>query len=319
MNNIKEVKILKDSDGKRADLALLDFMPELTRTSAKKIFVEGIVKVNELEVKPNYKVNEGDTLCIDLAKINAYLNQTSNSVIKPSFEKISIIFEDKNIVVVNKPEGIVSHPVTGHREDSVLNRLVGRNPPSSPPFIKEGKGGFVGTKLRLVHRLDRDTSGVLLVAKNIEAQQFYSWQFEHGKAHKTYYAVVEGDFKKYLRKKNQDSLQVTTYISRVNNNEKIYHNTSAEKGLLAKTKFYFIDYWYGLNGQYALVKCEPETGRTHQIRVHLSSIGFPIVGDPWYQGIRYKRLMLHAFKLAVTDKNENQQEFRADLPKEFIN
>jgi 23S rRNA pseudouridine1911/1915/1917 synthase len=307
MNNIREIKILKDSNGKRADLALLDFMPELTRTSAKKIFVEGIVRVNNEEVKPNFKVNEGDKLCIDTNKIKTYLNQTSNSVIKPSFEKISIIFEDKNIVVVNKPEGIVSHPVTGHRDDSVLNRLVGF-------FQKQGGNN---TKLRLVHRLDRDTSGVLLVAKNIETQQFYSYQFEKGLAHKTYFAVVEGDFKKYLEKKNQDFLQVTTYISRVNNNEKIYQNTSAEKGLLAKTKFYFVEHWHGLNGKYSLIKCEPETGRTHQIRVHLSSLGFPIVGDPWYQGTRYKRLMLHAFKLKVSDRNEKIQEFRADLPKEF--
>jgi len=304
---IKKYIVQKKDQGKRLDQVVLSLLPNITRTSSKKLLMDGIIKVNDEQLRPNYKVKEQDLITYNEEGIDKFLNLEDHSYIKPVKMDIEVIYEDDNTLVVNKPSGLTTHPVPGHREDTLLNGLV----------HYQNENNLSG-KLRPVHRLDKDTSGVILFAKSKEAHDFYSKQFEQNKVQKTYYAVVKGDFRKYLKDRNKEYIIVQNYLARSTKNRKLMVSVSPQLGQVAVTNIFFEKYWKGLKGTYSLVKVEPKTGRTHQIRVHLAGLRFPVVGDPFYSRERYKRLMLHAYSLVIKNFEGEEITFTAKLPDSFI-
>lgn len=299
--------IEKKDEGRRIDQFVLDILPNITRSSSKAVIMEGLITINGEKVRSNYKVKESDEIEIDQGAVDLYLNQSSHYSIKPVKMPLDIIFEDDNTIVVNKNCNLTTHPVPGHREDTLLNGLV----------YYQMKNNL-GAKIRPVHRLDKDTSGVILFAKSRDAHVFYSEQFEKAKVQKTYMAVVKGDFKKYLGGKK--SITVQNYLARAkkgNTRGKRMVEVKSTDGDLAISEIFFSEYFKGKEQIYSVVKILPKTGRTHQIRVHLSGLGFPILGDPIYSQLPNSRLMLHAYSLRIKKFLGEEAIFTAKLPKEF--
>jgi 23S rRNA pseudouridine1911/1915/1917 synthase len=301
--------------GTRVDLRIMELRPELTRTTVKKLIINGAITVNREKVMPNYRLKEDDIINIDDRLIKEFLSSDEEGLysIKPRKINLEIIYEDEHLVVVNKPEGFNSHPATRKDDKSVLNGLV-YHIAHQEKFAKE-------IKIRLIHRLDKETSGVLLSAKNLQSNDYYSKQFEHHNIKKEYLAVVHGDFEAFLTKKKIEDLYITTYISNnKDENELRYKNTSPDKGRPARSRVFFERHFNKFGRRkFSLVRVFPETGRTHQIRVHLSGIGFPILGDTLYGGQKYKRLMLHshAVKLQLYPTGE-ELVLKAEMPEKFV-
>lgn len=284
----------------RLDHYLLSKHPNITRPTIKKAIMNGVVSVNgNFDVRPNYKVQESDRVVLNESDLKKFLSTQDNSEIVPIPMDLSVIYEDKDIIVVDKKEGLTSHPVPGHREDTLLNGIV--------YYFLQNK---IEGKPRLVNRLDKDTSGLILVAKNLDSQQYYSKQFEERKVTKIYEAVIDGDFQSYLKKSNKEFVHIVTYLTRSATNRKFVTNTSKEKGEQAITDVYFKEFWKP-NPRFCVVRIIPKTGRTHQIRVHLQTLGFPILGDPLYSKLPYKRLMLNSQELQIKKPNEEVMNFKS--------
>lgn len=292
----------------RIDLYLLNKIPGLTRSYAKKAILNGIVKLNGKQVRPNQYVKDGDSIDYDEKELKEFINSGERSEIKPVNIEFGIIYEDENILVIDKPSNLSSHPVPAHWEDTLLNGIV--------YWQRENNKLF---KPRLVHRLDKDTSGVILVAKTKEAHEFYTKQFESYKAHKTYLAVVKGDFKKFLSQQGKTFITIENFLGRDTKDRKLIVSTNISNGQRAITDIYFEKYWENdLDEIYSLLKVKPKTGRTHQIRSHLKSINFPILGDVLYSETKFKRLMLHAYELEFEEALGNApKSFKSDSPTEF--
>lgn len=293
----------------RIDLHLLNKIPGLTRTYAKKAILNGVIKLNGKKVRPNQYVKDGDKVEYDEKELKNFIDLGERSEIKPMDISFGIIYEDDNILVIDKPYGISSHPVPAHWDDTLLNGIVYWQIKNNKMF-----------KPRLVHRLDKDTSGVMLVAKNKEAHEFYTDKFENHKANKTYLAVVKGDFKKYLSQEGKEFITVENFLGRDEKDRRLVVSTNSTHGQRAVTDIYFEKYWDNhLDGVYSLLTVKPKTGRTHQIRSHLKSIGFPILGDLLYSETEYKRLMLHAYELEFENAFENAPlKFKSNIPGEFL-
>lgn len=260
----------------RLDHLLVEQNKEYNRSTLQTFIKSGFVEVDgKIVKKPNTKVEKN-------AKI--VLNAPKNT---KKLEKLEVIFEDENVLVVDKPAGLLSMAKGEYCPETTL----------------EDYG-------LLVHRLDRDTSGVVILAKNEETRKMLRKQFQDRKTHKTYYAIVEG-------RPKLDEAMIDLPIAR-----NLKHPTTFQvdpKGKEAKTHYKVLK----TDNNFSLIELKPESGRTHQLRVHMKYIGTPIYGDPVYgSGKKAKRLFLHAKKLEITipGKNENQRKtFESELPKEFKN
>lgn len=307
-NELVQEKIKAKETGQRLDIWLATKFHTKSRHWLKKEIKAGRVLINGQTKKPSYKLKEDDQIRINLRRPKAF-------ALKPNPEiKVKILFENKDFLAVNKPANLSVHPGTPPRNNTLVNGLLARYP--------EIKNVGDNPRLRpgLVHRLDKDTSGIMLVAKN---QDFFDWlkrQFQERKIEKKYLALVAGSPKK-------DAGAIETFISRSQSDpakQKVVGKKEAfrqRNGLRpAKTKFRvkrrFKDY--------ALVECWPRTGRMHQIRVHLKFIGCPIVGDPKY-GPRQDKLskklsrqFLHAQSIAFNDSSGRHFELTSPLPPELM-
>ena len=260
----------------RLDHLLVEQNKEYNRSTLQTFIKSGFVEVDgKIVKKPNTKVEKN-------AKI--VLNAPKNT---KKLEKLEVIFEDEKVLVVDKPAGLLSMAKGEYCPETTL----------------EDYG-------LLVHRLDRDTSGVVILAKNEETRKMLRKQFQDRKTHKTYYAIVEG-------RPKLDEAMIDLPIAR-----NLKHPTTFQvdpKGKEAKTHYKVLK----TDNNFSLIELKPESGRTHQLRVHMKYIGTPIYGDPVYgSGKKAKRLFLHAKKLEITipGKNENQRKtFESELPKEFKN
>lgn len=296
-------------DHQRLDIFVNKKFPNLTRTTAKKLVMSGIVKVNGEKSFPSYKVNGTEKIEINEDDAKSFVRGSAElNRVRGKKMDLDVIYEDENIILVNKPSGINSHPVLKHDKDSLLNGIF---------YYVQNESTFPkDVKLRLVHRLDKDTSGVILATKNLESHDLYSGLFEKRKIKKEYYAIVHGDFEERLDGKKYESFQ--TYIGESKDGGKKMINTSSKKGKLAKTKFYFKSHFNKFGKKkFSLLLAVPETGRTHQIRLHLSTMKHPILGDVLYGGQKYKRVMLHAFSLTIP-VNGKDRTFEVKLPEKFI-
>lgn len=284
--------------GKRVDLLLSEYLKEekclLSRTFIKDNW-EGLLKVNGSEVKPSYKTREGDIVEINMDKITELSSSLSHSVgIKGQEYNLEILFEDKDFLVVNKAKGVVVHPGIGNTENTLSNYVKG---------YLELKGEFdeAVTRAGIVHRLDKGVSGLIVFAKNAQAQIHLQEQFQSHTVRKIYLAEIEykqlsSDFKKYFSQKEKS---VESVVEDLERKEFVFDDTwyKAEgyirRSSRNRVKMEFKKYQSG-NSKYALSYIKPisenqcliyiKTGRMHQIRATLESLGVNIVGDTLYKG-----------------------------------
>ena len=266
-----------------------------SRTTLAEWLQTGHILVNGVQVKRAYKVTTGDTITILPPEV------ITTEIIAEDIP-LDIIYEDDDILVVNKPQGMVVHPAAGHSSGTLVNALLFHAPLST--INGEFRPG-------IVHRIDRDTSGLLMVAKNDQAHQGLSAQLKAHKNDRIYYALVRGEFV-------ENSGTINAPISR----HKVDRKKQAvqEGGREAITHFEVIERYVG----YTLLKVRLETGRTHQIRVHMTYIGHPVVGDPVYgsaqnlAGVKLNGQMLHAKTLSLTQpKTGEELRFDSALPAYF--
>ena len=293
------IKITQQENGTRADKLLSDKLEGMTRSYIKKIIDEGGMLLNGKPAKGSAKLKEGDELSVDIPE------PTEPDIVAQNIP-LNIVYEDAHLLVVNKPQGMVVHPAPGNYTDTLVNALM---------YHCKGELSGINGVLRpgIVHRIDKNTSGLLMVAKTNAAHLSLAEQIKEHSFSRRYKTIVYGTFKEPegtvdapigRNKKNREKMCVTLE----NSKEAVTH--------------------YRLMKQFsgcALVECILETGRTHQIRVHMSHIGHPVMGDDVY-GIKKEKFtglngqLLHAYLLGfVHPATGEYMEFTAPLPEHFEN
>ena len=278
----------------RIDLFVSKQFPELSRSQVQKMITNKLILVNNMAINPSFSVPSTFNLSMTVVgqkEIN----------LEPEDIKIPIIYENEHLIAVNKPSGMVVHPGAGNSNGTLVNGLINLY----PQLVNIGDKNRPG----IVHRLDKDTSGVILIAKTTLAYNHLSSQLKNRKAKKSYYALVKGIPKEYTS-------TIEGPISRNTKNRKKMAVNSLGKQA--------ITYYQTIKNfqNFTLICAEPETGRTHQIRVHMAAIGHPIVGDHLYGGrVDFiKRQFLHAYSMQITMPESNDIEtFIAPLPEDLTN
>ena len=274
--------LIEENVNKRIDAYLSEILKE-SRTKIQELIKSENIKVNGVKTKASYKLEKGDEVYINIpeAKQVDIIAQDIN---------IDIVYEDKYLLIVNKKAGMVVHPSKGHEQNTLVNALL----------YKVGDLSGINGEIRpgIVHRLDKDTSGLIIIAKDDKTHNLLTEMFKNKEIKKIYYAIVKGSMNK----------QSGTLISNIGRDEKDRKKMSVKKdgGKEAITNYEVID----KNEKYSLVRLNLKTGRTHQIRVHLSHFFFPIIGDSVYgRKDEFPRQMLHAYELSfihpITKKSIN--------------
>ncbi len=289
------MKYIVEESGKRLDAYITSIDSEITRTAAQRLIEQGNILVNGEKKKTAYKVSNGDIITIEK-------EEPKEIELKAQNIPIDIIYEDDDIIVVNKPKGMVVHPANGNPDGTLVNAIMA--------ICKDSLSG-IGGEIRpgIVHRLDKDTSGLLIVAKNDKAHVNMSEQIKNHEVKKTYIALVRG-----VVKENEATIDMP--IGRSTSDRK--KMAVIKTGRNAVTHIKVLKRY----NKYTLLQVNIETGRTHQIRVHLSHIGYPIVGDYTYSNGKNEfgvvGQCLHAkcleFKHPITGA---EMKLEAPLPKYF--
>jgi len=285
----KVYNFIADKPDVRLDRYVSEQCPELSRTYAQRLIADGYITVNDRLAKASLRLSIGD-------RLRVVIPPTAPSPLSPEAIPLNIIYEDDDLLVVDKPAGLTVHPAPGHPAHTLVNAIL-----SYFPRLAD-----ISDSLRpgVVHRLDKDTSGVMLVAKNRVAQQNLSEQFKAHSVVKAYLVLVKGCL-------TPEEGIIEAPMGRDPRNRK--RMAVVAEGREARTEYRVIKYI----GNYTLLEVMPETGRTHQIRVHLAAIGYPVVGDKVY-GVKsphLSRQFMHAchlgFKLPSTGEHV---EFKSELP-----
>ena len=294
---MKNVIVNENDKGKRLDIYIAENFNELSRTMIKKLIESNNILVNDKSEKVSYKVQANDNISIDVP-------EAKETKLKAQEIPLDIIYEDSDIIVVNKPKGMVVHPANGNPDGTLVNAILS--------ICKNSLSG-IGGELRpgIVHRLDKDTSGLIIVAKNDKAHINMSEQIKERNVKKTYIALVRGNVP-------EEEATINMPIGRSTKDRK--KMAVDKKGKEAITEFKVLKRYDG----YTLLEVKIKTGRTHQIRVHLAEIGYPIVGDYTYSNGKNPfgvvGQMLHAAKLKFIHPTTNKKvEFEAPLPEYFEN
>ncbi|HLZ15121.1 MAG TPA: RluA family pseudouridine synthase [Candidatus Saccharimonadales bacterium] len=270
----------------RLDTFVVQCMPRLSRAFAAKLIDQGNVLVNDVAVKAGHKLRPGDRVHIqyDESQLDAI-----------PYIDLPVLYEDENCVVLNKPAGVLTHTQGEFNTEATV-----------ASFLRQHAQGLTGERAGVVHRLDRATSGVIIGAKNQAALSALQKQFAQRKVKKTYLAIVEGHPK-------EPEAVIDMPIER--NPKAPATFRVGVNGKAAVTHYRVLE----THGHCSLLELKPETGRTHQLRVHLQKIGHPIVGDPLYgSGTFGDRLYLHAHSLEITLPGGERKTFSAPLPPEFM-
>ena len=289
----------------RLDRALALCLPDFSRTCLQNLIKNGAVAVNsQTVVQPRFTVTAGMEISIDIPEINV-----DEEISAEPFE-FDILFEDQHFLVIDKPAGVVVHPAPGNYAGTVVNALIGRYPAMAQDFAGED-----GNRPGIVHRLDKDTSGCLAIAKTVEAKFKLGQAFADRKTGKTYLAICRGIPK-----------QITGELKNLIGRHPVNRQKMAiveRNGKEAHTAYKVIAHKVVENIPLSLVEVKIFTGRTHQIRVHLSSVGLPIIGDDVYGNRNctfpgVTRQMLHAWKLTLPHpKSGEMMDFTSPLPDDF--
>ena len=287
--------VKSDEQGKRLDTYISSQSEKITRTSAQRLIEQGNILVNGKKQKVAYKIAENDVITVEH-------EEPKQIELKAQKIPIEVIYEDADIIVVNKPKGMVVHPANGNPDGTLVNAIMN--------ICKDSLSG-IGGEIRpgIVHRLDKDTSGLLIVAKNDMAHVKMSEQIKNHEVKKTYIALVRG-----VIKENEATIDMPIGRSRTDRKKMAV----AKDGKNAVTHIKVLKRY----DKYTLLEINIETGRTHQIRVHLSHIGYPIIGDYTYSNGKnefgVEGQCLHAksleFKHPITKK---EMKLEAPLPKYF--
>ena len=248
--------LFPDIPGERLDAYLARAVEGLTRSAAQRLIEEGCVLRNGKPAKKNDKLNMGDSVDVTIPEVR-------ETEIVPTDIPLDIVYEDEDVLVINKPKGLVVHPAAGHQDDTLVNGLL---------FSKAGELSGINGELRpgIVHRIDKDTSGLLAVAKNDLAHTVLASQLKDHSMARTYDAIVCGNLK-------EDAGTVDAPIGR--------HPSDRKKMcVIARNSKEAVTHWEVVKRYrgYTHIRCKLEPGRTHQIRVHMASIGHPILGDTVY-------------------------------------
>jgi len=294
-DQVIEIKIQASQAGQRVDKLVADEIKELSRSAVQRLIKEERITVNATPVKASHRLEAGDVVL-------ACLPPPQPSEIHPEPIPLTILYQDASLIVVNKPAGMVTHPAHGHTSGTLVNALLAHVPCLAQMDDPRRAG--------IVHRLDKDTSGLIVVAKTKAARQALQAQFKAREVQKTYLALVEG------HPKPEQGL-IEAAIGRDPHHRKRMAVLSS--GREAITAYRMLEHF----DRHSLVQAKPKTGRTHQIRVHMSFIRHPVVGDRVYgyrrQRLPLKRHFLHAQHIRFRHPSSDQPvEFHADLPPDLL-
>lgn len=296
-----ENKVLQAEEfvGERIDKFLSCRLEEVSRSYIQKLIKEGHVSVNGKPVKANYKLGAGDEISVEIP-------EAKEPDILPEDIPLDILYEDQDILVVNKPKGMVVHPAAGHYSGTLVNALM--------YHCKDSLSGINGVmRPGIVHRIDMDTTGSLLVCKNDEAHRILAEQLKEHTIRREYHAFVYGNIK-------EDTGTVDAPIGRHPTDRKKM-SINHKNGKQAVTHYEVLERF----GNFTYIRCRLETGRTHQIRVHMASLHHPLLGDevygpssrPPFPGL--KGQVLHAKILGIYHPATGEyMEFDAPLPQYFV-
>lgn len=287
--------VVKSSSGERLDSYIVSVDKNLTRATVQRLLEEKNILVNGVQKKSSYKVKDGDVIEVNIPEVK-------ETKLEAQDIPVDIIYEDSDIIVVNKPKGLVVHPANGNPDGTLVNAIMN--------ICKDSLSGIGGEKRPgIVHRLDKDTSGILIVAKNDKAHLQMSEQIKNREVKKIYIALVKGVI-------SENEATINMPIARSKKDRK---KMAVDKdGKEAVTHFKVLKRY----DKYTLLEIKIDTGRTHQIRVHMAEIGHPVVGDEVYSngknefGVRGQ--MLHAKSLdfchPITGK---KMHLEAEIPEYF--
>jgi len=290
-----EIIIVSEEENERIDVYISSQLEDVSRNSVQKLITDGNITVNEKKIKSNYKVKLNDLI---------YINMPEPEILDVVYENIpiDIVYEDDDLVVVNKFQGMVVHPAPGHYSGTLVNGLMYhlKNLSTINGVMRPG----------IVHRLDMNTSGLMLVAKNDKSHNFLAKCLKDHSINRIYYALVEGNVK-------DDSGIIDAPLGRSEKDRK-KRTVTYKNSKNAITNYWVLERF----GKHTLVKLKLETGRTHQIRVHMKYIGHPVVGDDVY-GSKINRFnlngqLLHSKSIGFIHPSTGEyMEFESDLPDYF--
>ena len=288
--------INEETSNQRLDKAVSMLLPSFSRTHIAKLIDEGEILVNGKKEKASLKLKEGDVIDVNVPE-SKELNIEKEDI------PLDIVYEDEDILIINKPQGMVVHPSNGHNEHTLVNAIL---------YHCKDLSGINGVaRPGIVHRIDKDTSGLICVAKNDEAHIALSEQLKDHTMNRTYLALVRGVIK-------ENTGEINLPIGRDEKNRQQMAVT-AKNGKESITYFKVLERY----GSHTLVECRLKTGRTHQIRVHLSYIGYPVEGDPLYAGKKYDTIykggqLLTAVKLSlIHPRTKKEMTFTIEPPQYF--
>ena len=290
------MKVSPGAAGWRLDIFVATEYSELTRSRVQKLISDGDVTVNGQKSKVSYKLKEGD-------EVEVQIPMPKDTAIVPEDIPLDIVYEDEHMLVVNKPQGMVVHPAAGNTEGTLVNALMA--------YCGDSLSGINGEiRPGILHRIDKDTSGLLLIAKNDTAHLGLSEQIKEHSLTREYIALVHGRIK-------EESGTIDAPIGRDEKDRK--KMTITYKNSRNAVTHFFVEERFD---KYTLVRCRLETGRTHQIRVHMSKNGHPIVGDPVYgrkkEEFNLSGQLLHARKVGFIHPATNEyMEFEREVPDYF--
>jgi 23S rRNA pseudouridine1911/1915/1917 synthase len=284
---MKEFVIDADHVGLRADVFVATMYPQYARAALGKLFDGHNVLLNGEDTKLGYKLRLGDRISVDISLLEQ----------EPDDIDLPVLYEDDNVVVINKPAGVLSHSKGAFNPEGTVSSFL-----RAHASLKEA-----GDRVGIVHRLDRGTSGVIICAKNTSAHQWLQKQFATRNVQKTYLAVVSGGF-------NEPEAVIDVAIERNPKQPQTFRVGSG--GKTAQTHYKVLKTLE--NPTNSVVELKPTTGRTHQLRVHMSYLGHPIIGDTVYGGAPFSRMLLHAAKLEITLPGGEHKTFSAPLPEAFF-
>jgi 23S rRNA pseudouridine1911/1915/1917 synthase len=283
---MKKYRVSKAWVGERADKFLASKYPQYARSAVQKLFDKGLVTRDAVAIRGGERLKGGEFLSVDDSIMTA----------EPPPILIPVVYEDDDVVVIDKPTGVLSHSKGSFNPEATVSSWLRGH--------VKALGNYSNNRVGIVHRLDRATSGVMICAKHPDAQVWLQKQFSQRNVKKTYMAIVEGHF--------TDKLAIIDMPIERNPAKPQTFRTS-KNGKSAITEYSVLS---EING-YSLVELKPTTGRTHQLRVHMKQIGHPIVGDALYGGKPALRLYLHALELELTLPSSERKVFKAVLPQEF--